>query len=368
MSRIVLSIYDDVGNPHYGGGGAVVAHEVAQRLVRDHTVTVLTSSYRGSRGHRDGHVRYIYLPVGWAGPRAGQLLFHALLPLLAFTWRYDLWLESFTPPHSTSFLPLFARGRPVIGWAQMLSGEDMSRRYRLPFWWLERRGLAYYKRVIVLNDVDRQLVLARSPQAHVAVIPNGVQLPTLDGAKAGEGEFILYLGRIDVGQKGLDLLLDAYTLASPELPLLIAGTGTRTQEHALRLALPTGDRVQLFGRASAEQKAELLARCAFVVLPSRFETFGLAALEGMAYGKPVVVFDLPRLSWIAADSAVRVPPFKVTELAGALQRLSAEPERRAALGTRARVAAQDLDWDRIGQLYWSFVAEALLGRRTAGDT
>ena len=86
-------------------------------------------------------VQYRQLPVGWAGPRGGQLLFHALLPFAAWRIPHDLWIESFTPPFSTSFLPLFSRAR-VVGFAQSLSGEEMWARYRLPFFLVERFGLA----------------------------------------------------------------------------------------------------------------------------------------------------------------------------------------------------------------------------------
>src|SRR5687767_3247856 len=140
MKNVVLSIFDDVGNPHYGGGGATVAHEVATRLAKDHRVTVYTGSYRGASSRdRDG-VRYVFLPVGWAGPRAGQILFQLLLPFVALAKRPDLWIESLTPPFSVSLLPLFCRA-PVIGLAQMLGAVDMARKYRLPFPLVERRGL-----------------------------------------------------------------------------------------------------------------------------------------------------------------------------------------------------------------------------------
>ena len=58
-----------------------------------------------------------------------------------------------------------------------------------------------------------------------------------------------------------------------------------------------------------------------MVMPSRFETFGLAALEGMSFGKPVVHFDLPALRWMDGD--VRVPPFDVFGLAGGMRDLLA---------------------------------------------
>ena len=71
------------------------------------------------------------LPVGWAGPRAGQLVFHALLPFAAGRIPHDLWIESFTPPFSTSFLPLFSPAR-VVGFAQNLCGQEMWRTVPAP--------------------------------------------------------------------------------------------------------------------------------------------------------------------------------------------------------------------------------------------
>ena len=151
--RVVVSIYDDVGNPHYGGGGAVVVARVAERLADEHDVTVYCGSYPGAvSGVRDG-VRYVHLPVGWAGPRGGQILFSLLVPLLALVVRPDVWIESLTPPVSASLLPLTARC-PVVGLVQMLCGADMQRRYGLPFEAIERRGLALYRHFVVLNDVD----------------------------------------------------------------------------------------------------------------------------------------------------------------------------------------------------------------------
>jgi glycosyltransferase involved in cell wall biosynthesis len=367
VKRIIMSIYDDRRNPYYGGGGGVVVYEIARRLARDHKVTVLAGSYPGSRSHRMEGADYVYLPVGWAGPRAGQLLFHALLPALALLKRYDLWIESFTPPYSTSFLPLFSRGRPVIGLVQMLSGENMSRKYRLPFWWIERRGLARYSQFIVLNEVDRRIILERNRHADIVVIPNGVQIPLAEEAAHGREGYILYLGRIDVHQKGLDLLFAAYAQSSPDLPLLIAGSGTPREEHVFKAIFPhRNSHVRWLGRVSGQQKENLLRNCAFLVMPSRFETFGLSALEAMSYGKPVVMFDVPGVSWFPEECGVRVPPFDVRALAEAMRQLSADAGFRSSLGRCARTVAEGHDWSIVGEHYRAVIEDALARSNNAG--
>lgn len=359
VKHVIMSIFDDVANPHYGGGGPVVVHQVAHRLARDYRVTVYSGSYKGSKHEvRDG-VRYVFLPVGWAGPRAGQLLFQLLLPIVALVKRPDLWIESLTPPFSVSLLPLVSPW-PVIGLVQMLSAVDMARRYRLPFPLVERRGLRFYDHFIVLNETDRATIGRYNRRTSPVLIPNGVSRPPVADGGFGGGDYILFLGRIDVHQKGLDLLLSAVAQKPPPLPLVIAGSGTRAEERKLREFVGrVGHPVRLLGRVDGRQKENLLRDCAFTVLPSRFETFSLSALEGMAYGKPVVCFDLPRLAWIRTDCAVRVPPFDVAQLALAVHELAAKPDYRAELGRRAYALSGDYDWDRIGERYRTLVATVL---------
>ena len=342
-----------------------MVHELASRLAEHHPVTVYTGSYAGSgRSQRRGDVRYVFLPVGWAGPRAGQLLFQAVLPILGLVRRADVWFESLTPPFSASLLPLFARC-PVVGLVQMLSGADMARRYKLPFPAIERRGLALYRHFIVLNETDRAAVARCNPRASISLIPNGTNRPEIDESDLGGGVHILFLGRIDVPQKGLDLLLAAMAAARPGMPLTIAGSGTKHEDEKLRrLVECTGVPVRMVGRVGGRRKDELLRTSAMVVVPSRYETFCLSALEGMAYGKPVVCFDLPQLSWIAEDCAVRVKPFDVDGLGAALRDLAGHPERRAEIGRQARALSARHDWSAVADRYRT-VAIRLIGVEAA---
>ena len=184
MTRVVISSFDNPDSRHYAGGGGAVVALMAGWLGEESEVMVVTAGRRSGIAVRDG-VRYRYLPVAWAGPRAGQLLFHALLPFAARRIPHDLWIESFTPPFSTSFVPLFSRA-PVVGFAQNLSGLEMSHRYRVPFFLIERLGLRCYRDVVVLNPADGQTVHRASPAATVRVIPNSVDLPELDERQFGQ--------------------------------------------------------------------------------------------------------------------------------------------------------------------------------------
>jgi glycosyltransferase involved in cell wall biosynthesis len=283
VKHVVISSFDSPGNPHYNGGGAAVTAMMAARLARHYQVTVLTVGHRGGASGHEG-VRYRQLPIGWAGPRGSQLLFHAILPFAVRRIPHDAWIESFTPPFSTSFVPIFSR-KHVVGFAQGLSGKDMWGRYHIPFFLIERFGLRFYRNIVVLNSADYTLVRHYSPSAKVRIIPNGIDLPSVDEAQIGRGEYVLFLGRIDVWVKGLDLLLAAYQKSGIDMPLFIAGSGTPRDERWLVNMIDNANSdVHWLGRVTGQHKQDLLKRCSFVVMPSRHETFGLTALEAMSSG------------------------------------------------------------------------------------
>jgi glycosyltransferase involved in cell wall biosynthesis len=354
--RVVISSYDSPVNRHYAGGGATVVDRVARGLAREFEVMIVTGAHRPGTAQRDG-IRYRYLPVCWAGPRAGQLLFHAMLPFTARRIPHDLWIESYTPPFSTSFTPLFSPAS-VVGLAQTLSGERMWHRYHLPFFAIERLGLRCYDDVVVLNPADAAIIKRRNPSATVRVIPNCMELPEVDEQSFGRGEHILFLGRIEVWAKGLDLLLAAYEQSQVVMPLIIAGAGNRSDERKLATLLTAsrGD-ARWLGRVDGQRKAELLRHSALVVLPSRSETFGLAALEGMANGKPVLHFDLPELEWIQGN--VCVPSFDVAAMSRSIRELTGDEPRRRELGRIARAAAEQFRPELMERQYLTLARQHL---------
>jgi glycosyltransferase involved in cell wall biosynthesis len=363
--RVVISTFDDTLNADYRGGGSVVIGHVARRLAQEFDVTVVTAARHGGEETRDG-VRYHFVPVGWAGPRAGQLLFQAVLPLVARRLPHDVWLENFTPPFAAGLLPLFAR-KPVVGINQCRCGEATWRKYHIPVYPLEHLALRGYRDLVVLNRADATDARRHSPKAAVHLIENGVDPQHVDEADFGTGGHILYLGRLDMKLKGLDLLLAAYEAAAPMLPLYIAGRGTQAEENRLKavLAGTSGD-VRWLGYVDQEHKQRLLSDSAFMVMPSRSETFGLVSLESMAHGKPVIHFDLPSLDWMRGKGNVGVPPFDVDRLAKEIGRLAADADARRALGRQAYLAAQSYTWDKMTGRYLDLVRKVLGSTAAAG--
>lgn len=347
--RVVISIYDDFENPHYAGGGPRVVRTVAELLDEQYRVLVVTAGTRYGRTRR-GRLEHLILPVARFSPRFSQVVWGLVLPVVALLVRHDLWIESFTPPFSSNLVPLATR-RPVVGLAQALSGREVSRRYRtsVPLR-VERWLLRLYRDVVVLNPRDAAAVHEVSSRIRVHLLPNAVERPPRAPSDPADGRCALFLGRIDVTQKGLDLLLAAYAADHRDaqatggghrlMPLVLAGGGRPEEEDVLAgLLREAGPRVTWRGPVCGAEKEELLSSCAFLVVPSREESFCLSALEAMARSRPVVRFDLPQLEWIPDGAGPVVPSFDGDALREALERLSTDADLRRRAGRTAAQAA-----------------------------
>ncbi len=151
---------------------------------------------------------------------------------------------------------------------------------------------------------------------------------------AGEGDVLLLVLASLVRRKGVDVLLEALAkLGEPRPRLAIAGDGSERaslERQATELGLASS--VTFLGHR--DDKADLLHACDVFVLPSRREGLGVAALEAMACGRPVVATDVGGLAEAVRDgrTGLVVPPEDPAALAGALERLSRNADARAAMG------------------------------------
>ena len=370
--NLVFSSYDSPANSFYGGGGAAAVHEVARRLARAHTVRVITGASPGVQpGQVDG---VTYRPIGWAaaGPKLGQLLFHGLLPWQLSRHPSDLWYKSLTPPFSTSCLPVFTR-RPVVALTQVLAGEAMRRKYHLPFDRLERAGLTRYQWAIATSEYLRSKLLSANPHLTLAVIPNGVPGEWLQLDPGRAQRHILFLGRLDVEQKGLDLLLDAIATVRTRLPLpvVVAGTGPPAEEAFVRrriASLGLDAHVRLLGKVVGEAKQAVLRDAAFLVMPSRFEASPLVLREAACFRLPTICFDIPELSDVPESVVIKVPAFEVDALGSAIVALAGDAERRRTFGQAAHAYAREFDWDRIAERYEDFFRQVARNHPGTGRT
>jgi glycosyltransferase involved in cell wall biosynthesis len=230
-------------------------------------------------------------------------------------------------------------GKPYV---LQVWGTDVELARRAP--WLARRVLRSAKLVIAAsNDLaERARALGAS---EVRVIPSGVELPEDVGPEAEPAE-VLYAGRLSP-EKGVLELLDA----AQGLNLVVAGDG------------PLRDRVPVArGFVQHDELQRLYARAAVVACPSRREGFGVACLEAMAHGRPVVATRVGGLLDLVVDgeTGIVVPPRDPVALRSALDRLLADPDLRHRLGTAGRERARtQFSWEKVTDATLAAYAEAV---------
>lgn len=156
---------------------------------------------------------------------------------------------------------------------------------------------------------------------------------------------IIFLGRL-VAYKGLDTLLRA-ALGLPSKVVIIGEGRERPQLERLARALGVSGRVRFLGHLPDAAVPARLSQADVFVLPSRTqaETFGVAQVEAMAAGLPVVNTALATgTDWVSTHghTGLTVRPNDPVALAGALGHLLADRGFRHACGRRARQRAQSL--------------------------
>ncbi len=210
-----------------------------------------------------------------------------------------------------------------------------------------------------------------TPHAHGArgvVVPNGFDLDQFDRMPDGSGfrarypetagrRIVLFLGRLHE-KKGLDLLIPAFarTLAArPDLHLIVAGPDDGMAAELGRWVAREGiaDRVSAIGMLAGEDKRMALAAAELFVLPSYSENFGIAVLEAMAAGLPVLISDQVNL-WreISDASAGIVVACRADAVEAGLARLLDDPDMARRMGRAGAALARE-------KFTWPLVAAAL---------
>lgn len=347
--KIVHIDPDDLDSPT-SGGGPVRTFEIYRRLAARHEITVLTPSFDNCTREkiRDG-VRYIRLGRKYRNHNSSYYIsFYFSAPFAAKQYPSDLLVEDLMPPTTATITPVLNR-RKIVASVQWFFAKEWASQYKIPFHWYQPFGLKFYQNFIVLTEDMREIILRYQPKANIRVIPNGLNADFFE-SEPTEGDFILYLGRVENEQKGVDLLIEAFHKISDQtdVNLLIAGDGVdleRAKERVQQLQL--ANRIIFVGKVGMVEKKKLLSSCRFVVVPSRYETFCMVALEAFACGKTVVSYDIPFLDVVKKEFAVRVPSFKVDEYAGALLSLLNDRKTTLAMGRTAREYARNLLWDKL---------------------
>jgi glycosyltransferase involved in cell wall biosynthesis len=171
------------------------------------------------------------------------------------------------------------------------------------------------------------------------------------------GDYLLFLGRNDIYQKGMDLLLLAYAAAVAEgleIPLRIAGQPVGTSTRILRKLierLGLSRHVQLIGGVSDAQKWRLLANARCLVFPSRWDGPPRPIREAIAMGTPVIVTSGTNLAGLVNETGAGAGvEFRKEQMTNRLLETMDEPTCRAWLNGVQQLR-RTLAWPTVARRY-----------------
>jgi len=181
-------------------------------------------------------------------------------------------------------------------------------------------------------------------------------------------KIIVFLSRLHP-KKGLDQLIPAIKCLldnRDDFSLVIAGSGDEDYEdkvHMLVKAYHVEDKVVFTGFVQGQDKWDVLQAADIFVLPSYDENFGLAVVEAMSVGVPVVISDHVGIHHeVAQWGAGLVTACDSVQIAGALARLLDDDMLRRHMGEHSkRLVREKFTWDQVAKdlsrLYRSIVAD-----------
>jgi len=360
--RVLHCIYDDPGNPWVAGGGAHRVREIYRRLAGRVEATVATGSYPGAR---DGVVEGVrYLRLGASRPYAWSRLTYARAATRLLARRgYDAALFDFSV-YTPIRLPRQAPAGLVV---HMLHGTTAADRFGAALGAAvrraEARGLRQARWISTTSRwMETQLRALVAPSTRIVRVGSGVP-DEFAAVERNEDGYLLYYGRFDLFQKGIDTALDAFAriaAARPELRLVLAGRGKdEARVRALAAAPGLGGRVEVRANASRAEVLALMGGALALLMPSRLEGLPMVPAEAMAAGVPVVAADVAAVAEVVAppEGGVLVPPDDAEALAAAALALVDDPARRARVSASARASARRFSWDRVADDHLRFLEQ-----------
>lgn len=339
-------------HPHVGGVESHVEAISAELARRGHEVEVITSRLEGTapREVRDGYLitrvptrRILFSTpitpdIAGALGASGRDLVHAHSPPPLSSWYAARWCERTSTPFALTYhcdLEI-----PLPG------GAIIVETYRRT---LGRRAVRAADAVIATTRTYAETSRSLWHRSDVEVVPNMVDTErfspdapsTLDVRRRhqlGDAPIALFVGRL-THHKGVEEFIRAARETAPVVHLIVGDGPRRKALEAMAAQLPPG-RVVFAGRVDWRNLPSYYRAASVGVLPStsRLEAFGIAALECMASGRPVVVSDIPGVSEVIEPevTGLAAEPLDASDLAQKIRALALDPERARAMGKAAR--------------------------------
>lgn len=339
--------------PHVGGVESHVENVSAELARRGHDVEVVTSRLPGSAPSemRDGYLvtrtatRALLFSTPVTPGIGDELsatrrdLVHAHSPPPLSSWFAARWCRATRTP--------FALTHHCDLEIPMLGGGAVVEMYRRSF---GRTAVRAADALVATTRTYAETSRSLWHRADVRVVPNMVDVARFrpEGPDAldvrarhriPEGAPIaLFVGRL-THHKGVEEFIRAAASTAPVVHLVVGEGPRREALEAMARRLPPG-RVLFAGRVEPGDLPSYYRAASVGVLPStsRLEAFGIAAIECMASGRPVIVSDIPGVSEVLEPgvSGLVAEPLDAADLAAKIRALALDAELAASMGKAAR--------------------------------
>lgn len=360
--KIIHFLYDHPSNPWLGGGGAYRAHHVNKCLIdQGHEIKMISGGFNGEVSESSG------IPTFFT-PKSNFYLFSRLYYSLFAFWISKKYKADIIIDDTSCYSPSFAflSKIPSVGMLHHLNGPSSKVKFGILgtlISWVEKSNLSRYKSLITISKVSTESALNIGfSNSQITEINAGVFLPTKDFLSSFEQRKnqILFLGRLEVYNKGLDQLANIWRAFSDNsYELIIAGAGK--DEKKVKELFNEFNNVSFTGRISDLKKAELYSESKALIMPSRYEGWGMVSMEAMAYGTPVLASNISGLKEaVGEENKDRLVEFEdIKAWAQHLKNLLSNAPKWNEISELQRKRAQKYSWQSVAlkheDLYQSLI-------------
>ena len=267
-------------------------------------------------------------------------------------------------------------GKPLVVHVHSTEFDRSGERINQQVYDIERAGIYGADKVICVSNFTRSILLGRysAPAERVEVVYNGVNPPSNDclavPAVARDEKIVLFLGRITM-QKGPEYFLQAAKKVLEKfnkVRFVMAGNGdlaARSVEMAAELGI--GRYVTFTGFLSSEDVNRLLRMADLYVMPSVSEPFGIAPLEALCHGVPVIISKQAGVAEVLTN-ALKVDFWDIRQMADKMIAVLTRGPLKQVLGENGAAEVRNFKWAtaarRCVEIYESVASRGL---RSAGS-
>lgn len=359
--KVLQLVYESPDSPFGFGGAGFRAQKIYHRLSQRHKITLLYMKYPGAKNFEEDNIKHIFL--GTESSNIVKSVIFYTFKVAKFIKKhgheFDIIVENFLP--CMPFCSTLLTKTPVIFQVQGIMGKHAFRKYNfffaLPMYVIEKIYPKMFCKFMFVSPVTRNQLLSQLKKKDLSVylVPNGIDEVFLNSV-GKDKNYILFFSRIDKYQKGIDVLIRAFSLVSkkyPELRLVLSGYELDNFRKLIRdYPQEIQDKIEYVGFVTGDRKLRILLDAKIFVLPSRYESQPISVIEAAACGKPVIVSDIPELKFVV-DNGFGISFYvdSIIDLQRKIEFMIENDEIRQHMGMKGREFARNFTWDKISDEY-----------------